>query len=283
MKNYKEITSNLLLKREQYVAQQYTRKRRIVTIATSLSCFCAVALAGIGLINNGIFNKIPTANTENQSKNSESHYNILINSVLSDTTSKQANDEDISQSQDNSSNAENEYSPCVFTLDYWLNNNKVVWKNSDIQKGNSPSGLSVELGNTLVDDELAAEFEKNSDSTVYAIMVDFSSMLTDDLIYEGKTLSDWNRELQKLVSQGLNEEAKQIAQKISKAKEQFYFAQLDKFRNKFEKVGLGVYNEKHGTTIDNCIFYTFATKSHLEAIKCNPDEAFIFSLAVRFK
>lgn len=282
MKNYKEITSNLLVRREQYLAQQNAKKRMIITITTSLSCFCLLTLAGLSIFNKDLFNIIPTVDTESQLSDSES-YNDLTNSILSGTTSEKANSESIYQSQITNSNSENEYSPCVFTIDYWLSNKSVVWKDSDIQKGNSLTGLTVELGNTLIDDELAVEFEKNIDSTVYAVMVDFSSMMPEDLIYEGKTLSDWKKELQQFVSQGLNAEAKQVAQKISKAKEQFYFAQLDKFRNKFEKVGLGVYNEKHGTTIDNCIFYTFATKSHLEAIKCNPDEAFIFSLAVRFK
>ena len=59
MKNYDELTNDLLARRDCYVAQQ---KKKRKTAATSLCCVCAVALLGIGLWKSGVFHTTPPIN-----------------------------------------------------------------------------------------------------------------------------------------------------------------------------------------------------------------------------
>ena len=50
MKNYDELTNDLLLRRDRYVAEQKKRRKAIIT---SLCCVCVVALLGFGLWKSG--------------------------------------------------------------------------------------------------------------------------------------------------------------------------------------------------------------------------------------
>lgn len=56
MKNYEELTQELLLRRDRYVAEQ--KKRRKAVIA-SLCCVCVVALVGFGLWKSGTYHPAP--------------------------------------------------------------------------------------------------------------------------------------------------------------------------------------------------------------------------------
>lgn len=58
MKNYDELTKDLLARRDRYVAEQ---KRKRKTLVTSLCCVCIVALLGFGLWKSGIFRSAPPA------------------------------------------------------------------------------------------------------------------------------------------------------------------------------------------------------------------------------
>lgn len=49
MKNYHDVTNDLLARRDQYVREQKQKKRRIVNTVTSLCCVCLVMLMGIGV------------------------------------------------------------------------------------------------------------------------------------------------------------------------------------------------------------------------------------------
>ena len=60
MKNYDELTNNLLERRDRYVLEQ-RKKRRMISIATSLCCVCLIALLGIGLWQSEMFGGPPPA------------------------------------------------------------------------------------------------------------------------------------------------------------------------------------------------------------------------------
>lgn len=59
MKNYDETTNDLLERRDRYVADQKKKRKRVMGIATSLCCFCLVALLGFGMWQGGMFDAKP--------------------------------------------------------------------------------------------------------------------------------------------------------------------------------------------------------------------------------
>lgn len=59
MKNYDELTKDLLARRDCYVAAQ---KQKRITAITSLCCVCFVALLGLGLWKSGVFHTTPPIN-----------------------------------------------------------------------------------------------------------------------------------------------------------------------------------------------------------------------------
>lgn len=63
MKNYDELTNDLLERRDRYVADQKKKRKRVVSVATSLCCFCLVALLGFSVWQGGMFNTAPPDQT----------------------------------------------------------------------------------------------------------------------------------------------------------------------------------------------------------------------------
>lgn len=63
MKNYDELTNDLLERRDRYVADQKKKRKRVMGVATSLCCFCLVALLGFGMWQDGMFNTTPPDQT----------------------------------------------------------------------------------------------------------------------------------------------------------------------------------------------------------------------------
>ena len=63
MKNYDELTNDLLERRDRYVAVQKKKRKRVMGVATSLCCFCLVALLGFGMWQGGMFNTSPPDQT----------------------------------------------------------------------------------------------------------------------------------------------------------------------------------------------------------------------------
>lgn len=55
MKNYDELTNDLLERRDRYVADQKKKRRKVLSVATSLFCFCLVAFLGFGMWQGGVF------------------------------------------------------------------------------------------------------------------------------------------------------------------------------------------------------------------------------------
>ena len=59
MKNYEELTNELLERRDRYVATKKEKRKRIMSIATSFSCVCLVALLGFGVWRSGVIKNDP--------------------------------------------------------------------------------------------------------------------------------------------------------------------------------------------------------------------------------
>ena len=63
MKNYDELTNDLLERRDRYVADQKKKRKSVMGVATSLCCFCLVALFGFGMWQGGMFTTTPSDQT----------------------------------------------------------------------------------------------------------------------------------------------------------------------------------------------------------------------------
>ena len=59
MKNHDELTSDLLERRDRYVADQKRKRKTAMSIATSFCCVCLVALLGFGMLQGGMFSTTP--------------------------------------------------------------------------------------------------------------------------------------------------------------------------------------------------------------------------------
>lgn len=64
MKNYDELTNDLLERRDRYVAEQRQKRKVFLRIATPVCCACAIMLLGLGLRNKGVFDRPPTDNQD---------------------------------------------------------------------------------------------------------------------------------------------------------------------------------------------------------------------------
>ncbi|MBE6763853.1 MAG: hypothetical protein E7553_05840 [Ruminococcaceae bacterium] len=59
MKNYEEITNDLLERRDRYVVQQKLKRKKGLHVVASLCCVCIVALFGFGVWQSGEFDTAP--------------------------------------------------------------------------------------------------------------------------------------------------------------------------------------------------------------------------------
>lgn len=267
MKSYNEMANDVFRRIDRYKTEQQRKRKVLTRTITSLCCVCLVALMGIRIWQSDWFNTKPP---------------ISLNDsvIIGEKDCFGPGETENQLSGDNN----NEY-PDLTLLSFseWQQDANVVWGDGAALKGNLSAGMSVELGKTLISNELKTAFRSGNVNTVYAVMVDFTPMSEKNILIEGKTTTEWNGEITALTAKGKNDEAKAIAQKINQAKENSYFEQLKRFKTKFASIGMGVYHEELGCTIDNCVFYTFATQEQIEKFACASDEAFIFTSAIRFK
>lgn len=71
MKNYNEVTNDLLERRDRYVTEQKKKRKRVMSVATSLCCFCLVALLGFGMWQGEMFDTTPQTNLGEHSLNGD--------------------------------------------------------------------------------------------------------------------------------------------------------------------------------------------------------------------
>lgn len=85
MKNYDELTNDLLERRDRYVAEQRQKRKKTMGLATSLCCFCLVALLGFGMWQGGLLNTNPPAITGDQTISGEKEQTDKNNSNTPNT------------------------------------------------------------------------------------------------------------------------------------------------------------------------------------------------------
>lgn len=288
MKNYNEMATDVFRRIDEYKVEQNRKKRVAALTITSLCFMCLIAVIGFGTWNSGLFDLdaqiTNSSDVENKDFTSQSE---TVNQQASNNATSSSNiNADTTQSQNIPQQSENNNTLpnlSLPSLSQWQQDANVVWGSGSALKGNNSTGISVDLGKILITPELKSSFTLGKKNTIYAVMVDFTPMAKNDILIEGKAIAEWNNEVKALAAQGKNTEAKAIAQKIREAEEKTYFEQIEELKPRFASMGLGVYHENYGCTIYNCIFYTFATQEQIEQFKCNSDEAFIFTNAVRFK
>lgn len=74
MKNYDELTNDLLERRDRYIAEQKKKRKRVIGVTSSLSCFCLVALLGFGMWQVGLFNSKPPVTSDEATTNGKNAY-----------------------------------------------------------------------------------------------------------------------------------------------------------------------------------------------------------------
>ena len=74
MKNYDELTNDLLERRDRYVADQKKKRKRVMGVATSLCCICLVALLGFGMWQGGTFDAKPPVTLDDSINIGEKDY-----------------------------------------------------------------------------------------------------------------------------------------------------------------------------------------------------------------
>ena len=194
------------------------------------------------------------------------------------------------------------------SLEEWLENSDVIWCETDT-KGYLNSEY-ISAGNTKISEKLFELMQNNSDDTVYAVMVDFSSCIDENELlnweYKGDTIADLKLHISEVTEYSENSytyvssdgtehleyfltsesEAKvtEIECRINEIKSAYRDAKIKEFRYSFNDNGLEIYSDRvNGIQEENFCFYTFATKKHLTEFKCKNNEAFIFYPANFFK
>lgn len=194
------------------------------------------------------------------------------------------------------------------SVEKWLENPDVIWSENDTKSFLSTEYISA--GNKKISEELSYSMQNNPDSTVYAVMVDFSSCIDEnellDWEYNGNTIADLKLQIAEVAEYSENsytyvdsdgieniryfltsESEKKVTEiefKINEIISAYRNEKIQKFRDSFNNNGLEIYTDTtSGIPKENFCFYTFATKKHLEEFECRSDETFIFYSANYFK
>ena len=313
MKSYDEVTNNLLERRDKYNEIQKAKRKTMVHISSFVSCFVIVAVLGIGVLQGDWldFNSLPIVNpstqeggnTEQTSKNTttlqcentcypiqqQTETTVHVNDEKTTTndatvekditdigedelTTSKVHQEEITtvNSQDKVPN----YS--LYTLSMWLNEPGVIW-GSDTVKGGLIISEKTPMGTIKITDSLKEMFNGNDETTIYAVIVDFSSCINDEDIenfeFNGISISKLQSEFEK--SEKDDKSIKEYKNELYKIKTAYYDMKIESFRNSFNKAELEIYiNEKYPDSSTQC-FYTFGTEEQLKKLACKSDEAFI--------
>ncbi|MCM1506031.1 MAG: hypothetical protein NC177_02695 [Ruminococcus flavefaciens] len=236
--------------------------------------------------------------------------NPVIQTEISMTETSEFTSKDITTEPD-CDNITDGYDKADFSgisIEEWLENPDVIWSENDTKSLLSTEYISA--GNTKISEELSDSMQNNPDSTVYAVMVDFSSCIDEnemlDWEYNGNTIADLRLQIAEVAeysedsytyvdSDGIehieyfltSESEKKVTEiefKINEIMSAYRNEKIQKFRDSFNNNGLEIYtNTTGGIPEENFCFYTFATKKHLEEFECRSDETFIFYSANYFK
>ena len=85
MKNYEEITNELLERRDCYIAEQKRKRKTAMGVITSCCCVCLVALLSFGMWQRGMFRTTPAAVPDDPA---DTEYAGQVAGNISSTTGK---------------------------------------------------------------------------------------------------------------------------------------------------------------------------------------------------
>lgn len=191
-----------------------------------------------------------------------------------------------------------------YSLDYWLNSDKVCWGTETV-KG-SPGSEKLPLGTIKISPELESIMKGGNDDTVYAVLADFEPCIDKNEMenweYNGDTIAGLTAERNKLYTDngeisdyadsegehnepayGISDLEKydELTERIAAVWTAYYNTKLQEFRGTFIKNGMEIYSDPWAEKV--LCFYTFGVRSQIETFVCDESEAFIFYPAQRFK
>ncbi len=298
MKDYKEMADSALKRIDEYQTKQEKRRKILKKVSAITACLCVILIATIAVFRNDIFKEdLPISDGIVQKTDNDT---TIKNTTIKDTGNKnttkaEATSEKESVSADKNTttfnnNVTTQYAkpgtPFIqMTLENLLKDERVIWS-KDTLKGIG-FARKINKGSVAFTDELQNAIKKNGENQIYAVMVNFESSLPDDYLNEfkidGKTATEVKNQADELLKKGENEESKKLYVKMNEAKEEYLRGYLTNFEETFNKNGMKIYVDDKSATIENMIFYSFATGKQLQNFACKDNEAFYFTLAVKFK
>ncbi len=304
MKNYKEMADSALKRISEYEAEQKRRKKIIKQTAIAVGSICVVLLVAVGLFKENLTNaglvtdstKNTTENADNGMSSTEKTTKDTKDKTHKKTTKKTKNERTEKQSTVKNEATENPEvtlpttmssgEPTFIMVENTGKGIGIIYADYDL-KGTFNSVKPIEKGSIGLTQELRNAINDNGDERTYAVMVNFKYSLPDnymdEIIIDGVSSSELKKQADVLMSEGKDEDAKRLYVKINDAKRAYLRGYIDTFEETFNKNGMEIYVEERGTTVDDMIFYTFATGDKINNFTCKESEAFCLTLAMRFK
>lgn len=177
----------------------------------------------------------------------------------------------------------------LYTLSMWLNEPGVIW-GSDTVKGGLIISEKTPMGTIKIADSLKEMFNGNDETTIYAVIVDFSSSINEEDVenweFNGISISKLRNEFEsKIETETLNSKDTIFEYKnnIRKIKAAYYKAKVEEFNGTFNDAGLKIYTNEKGVDTGSYYFYTFASESQIMSLTCKNTEAFVLAPASKLK
>lgn len=114
MKNYDEVTNDLLERRDSYVTEQKNKRKRMISVVTPICCFCIITIMGFGIWRSGMLTTSPI--TLNNNSTISGNRDEEDNKMPSSQSGGQSNPH-VNSQVDNPSNPENESSNSIPSVD----------------------------------------------------------------------------------------------------------------------------------------------------------------------
>lgn len=229
----------------------------------------------------------------------ESSASVQITETPAETQPQPTADEPTSVSSDSVPKI---YDFSGYSLDYWLNSDKVRWGKETVKGGLGSEKLPQ--GTVRISSELNSIMDGENDDTVYAVLVDFEPCIDKNEMenweYNGDTIAVLTAERNKLYTDngehfdsdgehtepldGISDKElfNELTERIASVRSAYYNMKLQEFGPTFRiKNGMDIYTDPWSEKV--LCFYTFAVRSQLESFVCGESEAFIFYPAQRFK
>jgi len=315
MKTYKQMAESALKRINEYEVKQKRKKKTIMQMSLAVGGICVVLLVATGIFKEKLFDKeivttgINTTTKTELNLTSDSKKTTVEPQSNTQKNSTENTAEEIIQTQETSKKGTTlktqQPSQKGTTLKTQQPSQKgtrapttampenttsvslgIITADSSL-KGSLDFAKPIKKGSVGVTQELKNAVKENGDNRTYAVMVSFEYSLPDDYLskikIDGISANELKKRADALLSEGKNTEAKSLYVKINEAKREYLLGYIDNFEDTFSKNGMDIYVEERGTTVENMIFYTYATGEQINKFICKPTEAFYFTLSAKFK